>query len=54
MGTYISHCLHRETNRLENIEQRLAQYEELIEHFLTTHKCCLNGRPKHGYRQICD
>ena len=50
MGTYISHCLYRETNRLEDIEQRLAQHDEVIEHFLTTHNCCSNGRTRHGFK----
>ena len=50
MGTYISHCFDKETNRLENIEQRLAQYEESIENFITTHNCCFNGRTRHGFK----
>ena len=54
MGTYISHCLYRETNRLDDIEQRVSQYEELMDNVLTTHMCCFNGRPKHGYWQVYD
>ena len=50
MGTYISHCFYRETNRLEDIEQRLLQYEQSIENFITTHNCCFNGRTRHGFK----
>ena len=50
MGNYISHCLYKETNRLEDIEQRLAQYKESIEHFITTRNSCFNRRTRHGFK----